>query len=199
MTTPKTIVLGFLAGLVGGALSVASLQFVHPSDEALIADFYATESAVHVSPHGLRKKMDDRATDYVLVDLRSREEYEREHIAGAVSIPAYSDPDTSAYGDVDRIVGAFRALPQDKHVIVYCYSIPCMTGRKIGKMLTEHGIYVQHLGIGWNDWRHDWNSWNHEHEWANTKVGDYVVSGSEPGEPTSTPTITPCSDGQFGC
>lgn len=195
----SVLLIGLTSGLVGGVFSAMVLQSYLHNDEYLIREFYRTESAVHVSPHGLRKKMDERKTDFILVDLRSQEEYEREHIAGAVSIPAYSDPDTSAYGDVDRIVGAFKALPQDKHVIVYCYSIPCMTGRKVGKMLTEHGIYVQHLGIGWNDWRYDWNSWNHEHEWANTKVGDYVVAGSEPGSFKSTPVITPCSEGQFGC
>lgn len=191
--------LGLLAGLAGGVLAVVFLQSYAPGNDALIRDFYRTENAVHVSPHGLRKKMDDRKADYILVDLRSKEEYEREHIAGAISIPAYSDPDTSAYGDVERIVGAFKALPQGKPIIVYCYSMPCMTGRKIGLMLTEHDIYVQHLGIGWNEWRHFWNLWNHEHEWASVKVSDYVVSGAEPGEATSKPTISPCSEGQFGC
>lgn len=192
--------LSILSGIIGGSVSTFGiLQWKAHDTESLIAEFYATESAVHVSPHGLRKKMDERKTDYTLVDLRSRQEYEKEHIAGAVSIPAYSDPDTSAYGDVERIVGAFTLLPQDKPIIVYCYSMPCMTGRKIGKMLTEHGIYVQHLGIGWNEWRHFWNLWNHEHEWGTTKVEEYVVSGSEPGEPTGTPSISPCVEGQFGC
>src|SRR3989344_9306235 len=118
---------------------------------------------------------------------------------GKYMVRSYTNPDTSAYGDVERIVGSFRALPEGKDAIVYCYSMPCMTGRKIGKMLTEHGIYVQHLGIGWNEWRHFWNLWNHEHEWSATKVEDYIVSGAEPGEPKSTPGISPCIDGEFGC
>jgi rhodanese-related sulfurtransferase len=198
-THALTITIGLFAGLVGGALSTTVLQPYLHSNTSLIRDFYLTENAVHVSPHSLRKKMDDRKTDYVLVDLRSQQEYEREHVAGAVSIPAYSDPDTSVYGDVDRIVAAFEALPKDKPIIVYCYSMPCMTGRKIGAMLTEHGIYVQHLGIGWNEWRHYWNLWNHEHEWSATKVEDYIASGPEPGEPKSEAGIAPCIEGEFGC
>ena len=118
---------------------------------------------------------------------------------GAVSIPAYKDKDHSDYDAVDRIVGAFKALPPEKHIVVYCYSMPCMTGRKIGKMLTDHGIYVQHLGIGWNEWRYHWTLWNHEHEWSKTKVLDYISTGTEPGEPKSKPTITPCGEGTFGC
>ncbi len=166
-----------------------------------VRDFYMAENAVHVSPHSLRGKMDKGVNDYILVDLRSAEEYEAEHIAGAVSIPAYRDRDTSDYGAVSRIAGSFAALPEGKRVIVYCYSTPCMTGRKIGKMLAERGIYVQHLGIGWNEWRHDWTSWNHEHEWNTTSVMDYLAFGSEPGVPKARVNASlscPISGG-FGC
>ena len=136
--------------------------------------------------------------------MRSQEEYEREHIIGAVNIPAYSDPNTSAYNDVDRIVGSFRTLISenpDKDIIVYCYSTPCMTGRKIGKMLVEHDIYVKHLGIGWNEWRYYWNLWNHEHEWDVKKVESYIWKGAEPGGFATTTQKNPsaCSAGGFGC
>lgn len=191
-----TTVIALIAGAVG---SFASMTLVQPGRNALIRDFYATENAVHVSPHSLRKKIENNDHSFILVDLRSAQEYEKEHIVGAVNIPAYSDPDTSAYGDVERIVAAFRALPKDQNIVVYCYSMPCMTGRKIGLMLTEHDIYVQHLGIGWNEWRFFWQLWNHEHEWAKTKVEDYVTNGKEPGSFQGTPSITPCIEGQFGC
>ena len=186
----------FLGGVAGGYLE---MQIYRPSTEALIRNFYDTENAVHVSPHSIRKKIAEGAQDFVLVDLRSQEEYEKEHIVGAVSIPAYKDKDHSDYGAVDRIVGAFTDLPQEKNIIVYCYSMPCMTGRKIGQMLTEHGIYVRHLGIGWNEWRHFWTLWNHEHEWSQTKVEEYTASGKEPGTFTGNPSIEPCVEGQFGC
>ncbi len=194
-----TMIIGLVAGLTGGVLAIAFLEPNLQSDASLIRDFYRTENAVHVSPHSLRKKMSETAQDFILVDLRSPQEYEQEHIAGAVSIPAYSDPDHSAYDEVDRIVSSFRALPPNKKIIVYCYSMPCMTGRKIGLMLTENGIYVQHLGIGWNEWRYFWNLWNHEGEWDNTNVEDYVVRGTQPGSFKGTPVIAPCTDGQFGC
>jgi hypothetical protein len=74
-----------------------------------------------------------------------------------------------------------------------------MTGRKVGQMLTENGIYVQHLGIGWNEWRHFWTLWNHEHEWSQTNVEQYIASGDEPGVFRGTPNIEPCIEGQFGC
>lgn len=198
---PRSI---FALALAGGAVagivsSLIILKAIPPSRSSLIREFYAVENAVHVSPHGIRKGIQEGKSDYILVDLRSAEEYEKEHIVGAINIPAYKDKDTSDYGAVDRIVDAFQSLPKDKSIIVYCYSMPCMTGRKVGQMLTEHGIYVQHLNIGWNEWRHFWTLWNHEHEWATTMVEEYIVTGKEPGSFRGTPVVAPCTEGEFGC
>lgn len=191
------VLLSLLSGVIG---AYATFTYLSKDKNHLIADYYATENAVTVSPHGLRKMMDKNDQSFVLVDLRSAEEYEKAHIVGAVSIPAYKNPDQSAYGDVERITDAFRKLPKDKDIIVHCYSVPCMTGRKIGKMLTEQGIYVKHLGIGWNEWKYDWNAWNHEHEWAVTKSEDYIVSGKEPGTPKKPEFSNPCPiGGDAGC
>jgi rhodanese-related sulfurtransferase len=175
----------------------------YKTDDQRVDDYYHTEVAVSVSPHGLRKKMAQGNTSFLLVDLRSQEEYEREHIVGARNVPAYADPEHSAYDQVDRIVNGFKELQErypDKQLITYCYSIPCMTSRKIGKILADHGIYVKHLEVGWNEWRYFWTLWNHEHEWEKTNVEDYVVSGAEPGIPKIDPDYTsPCIEGEFDC
>ncbi|MBI5079068.1 rhodanese-like domain-containing protein [Candidatus Wolfebacteria bacterium] len=196
----KIIIFSVVAAAVAGGFSGwAVVNFKTPSKEELIKEFYLIENAVHVSPHTIRKKMADGDTGgFILIDLRSAEEYEKEHIAGAISIPAYKDPEHSAYDEKDRIIGAFRQLPKDKDVIVYCYSMPCMTGRKIGQMLAENGIYVKHLGIGWNEWRYYWNLWNHDGE-ASSKMENYIVSGKEPGAPKTGGLPSPCGEGEFNC
>lgn len=196
----KTVGLSVAFGvLLGVSVVLLSEQYAKPDKNDFIAEYYRVENAVHVSPHGLRKLMDKGDQSFILVDLRSAEEYEKAHIVGAVNIPAYSDPDTSAYDEKERIVNQFRALPKGKDIIVYCYSTPCMTGRKVGLMLVDQGIYVKHLGIGWNEWRYHWNLWNHEHEWDKTKAEDYIVSGKEPGVPKSSELPAPCGVGEFGC
>lgn len=170
-----------------------------PSNKDLVKEFYLTENAVHVSPHHLRKAMTKGQTDdFILVDLRSPEEYKKEHIITAINIPAYKDPETSAYGDTERIIQEFWELDQNKEIIVYCYSMPCMTGRKIGKMLAENNIYVKHLGVGWNEWRYYWDLWNHDSE-APSQVEDYVISGAEPGIPEPKELPSSCGEGEFGC
>ncbi len=196
----KIIIIAALIGAIVGALTVFGvISYQKPSQEDLIKGFYNVENAVYISPHGLRQKMSKgEINGYILVDLRSAQEYEKEHIITAVNIPAYKDPDTSAYDEMDRILKEFQKLPKDKEVIVYCYSAPCMTGRKVGKMLAENGIYVKHLGIGWNEWRYSWNLWNHDGETPN-KMEDYIAKGKEPGKPKINELLSPCEEGKFGC
>jgi rhodanese-related sulfurtransferase len=199
----KTILISSIVGaVVGSGATFLSQNIQKPTERDLIKEFYEIENAVYISPHGLRQKMSKGQTnDYVLVDLRSQEEYEKEHIITAVNIPAYKDPNTSAYNERGRIIGQFQELIKsnpNKEIIVYCYSMPCMTGRKIGKMLAENGIYVKHLGIGWNEWRYFWNLWNHDSE-SPTKVEDFVMSGKEPGVPKAQELPSPCGEGEFGC
>jgi len=193
------LILAVVLAVISSAITSSIILNQSPTKEELMEDFYLTETAIHVSPHHLRKAISKGDDSFIIVDLRSQEEYEKEHILGAINIPAYKNPDKSAYGDVERIVGEFAKLPKDKDIIVYCYSIPCMTGRKVGKMLAEEGIYVQHLGIGWNEWRYYWDLWNHEHEWNVTDVMDYVASGSEPGEFEGALNSDTCAVGDFSC
>lgn len=199
----KIIVLSSIIGAFCGGVTVALTQnFQKPSKEDLIKEFYDVENAVHVSPHSLRQKMSQgKMDDFVLVDLRSQEEYEKSHIVTAVNIPAYKDANTSAYDEQARIIGQFKDLIKNnpnKDIIVYCYSMPCMTGRKIGKMLIESDIYVKHLNIGWNEWRYFWSLWNHDGE-TPTKMEDYIAKGKEPGTPKIKELPSPCGEGEFGC
>ena len=203
MNNTKIILLAIIFGVIANIItsSIILNQEEQETQEELIKEFYEIENAVYVSPHSLRKSMDKGINDFIIVDLRSQQEYEREHIIGSVSIPAYKDPDTSAYNERERIVDSFKKLIKEnpnKEIIVYCYSMPCMTGRKIGKMLAENNIFVKELGIGWNEWRYFWTLWNHEHETA--VVEDYVVSGSEPGIFKGLTNGQACPiEGEFGC
>jgi rhodanese-related sulfurtransferase len=190
-----------LAAIVGSLTTFILLKSQKPTKNDLIREFYEVENAVHVSPHSLRKMMDKKDASYVLVDLRSPQEYEKEHIVTAINIPAYKDPNTSAYDEKERIISEFDKLvklDKSRDIIVYCYSMPCMTGRKIGLMLSEKGIYVKHLGIGWNEWRYFWNLWNHDGE-TPSKMEDYIASGKDPGSPKGKGLPSPCTQGDLGC
>lgn len=121
------------------------------SENEKIASFYAHEVATKISPHGLRKKMAEGNTPFILVDVRSEEEYIDEHIIGAINIPAYIDKENSKHTDKERIILDFTKLKKEnpyKDIIIYCYSYTCMTGKKIGHLLATNNIFVQELGVG---------------------------------------------------
>lgn len=200
------VVIALIVGAIAGAASSVALGGMvvsEKSQDQLIKEFYDVETAVMVSPHGLRKAMAKGDDSFVLIDLRSQEEYEEEHIIGAVSVPAYRDRDHSDYGAVERIVSSVRVIQEKnpgKDLIVYCYSIPCMTGRKVGKILSDHGIYVKELGIGWNEWKYFWTLWNHPHEWNQTNPEDWTWSGPDPGVVEVDLTGSGCPiEGGLGC
>ncbi|MFT6361342.1 MAG: rhodanese-related sulfurtransferase [Candidatus Paceibacteria bacterium] len=198
------IITSAAVALLVSAIAIGLYHYSQNTDAQRISEFYHTEVATLVSPHGLRKDIAKGEQDFVLVDVRSQEEYEEEHIIGAVNVPAYVDPDTSAYGDVERIVKGFEDIMSEypnRDIIIYCYSTACMSGRKVGKMISDHGIYVKELGIGWNEWRYDWNAWNHPHEWDVTDVRDYIASGDQPGVYSALPGIDEgCSlSAEFDC
>lgn len=200
-----------LAGIVGvvSALVVLRLsteQVPHQeSQQEKIASYYEHEVATLVSPHHVRKAILNGERDFVLVDVRSYEEYEAEHIIGALSVPAYVDKENTQKTDKNRIIEAFGEIQREhpaKEIIVYCYSSACMTGRKIGNMLAQNGIYVHELGVGWNEWRYFWKQWNYPHEWDKINPEDYVSAGKEPGQFSAheKELPSPCNvNNEFGC
>ena len=199
------LLLSILFGVIAGGITafvVVDYQLNQPKSHGdLIKEWYVAENEVSVSPHGLRKHIGDG--NFLIVDLRSQEEYETQHVISARNVPAYATPDKSDYGAVDRIVGSFKELEKEakangQEIVVYCYSHGCMTGRKIGKLLAENGIYVKHLNIGWQEWRYYWNLWNHDGE-TGVNPEEFFASGPEPGVFDGDATGGCPIGGEFGC
>jgi rhodanese-related sulfurtransferase len=197
MNVKQTFKVFIWASIFGAFFGIISANFMInyymndlETQNSLIRDYYYTETATLVSPHHLRKDiMKGDSYKYNLVDLRLISEYEEEHIITAINIPvqlSINEKLALNYTDVsdeERIVEAFRVLENNgKETVIYCYSSACMTGRNVGRLLAENGIFVKELSVGWNDWRYDWNAWNYPSEWADVEVLDYIAVGSEPGK-----------------
>lgn len=191
MTTKQSIltyVLAFLFGLLGSVVGNAYLG--HRSQNTIIGEYYQSENAVRVSPSTLKKRINEKDTSFVLVDLRSKKEYDTEHIINAINIPAVSMTP-------EQVVKAFAALPKDKEIIVHCYSMACMLGRQTGKLLSENGIYVKELNIGWSEWRYYWGLWNPGE--PPEKGNEYIVSSPNTNATDAATIVAPCLVGQLGC
>lgn len=192
-----------ILGLIIGSLGVFWLNnHTAPTAEEKIADYYAVENLVAVSPYDIKTALQKNTQNtFVLVDLRTSEEYNTEHMTSAVNVPNYIDPKISGKSNSDRLVEVFTKIKNDnpnKDIIMYCYSAACMASRKVGLLLSQNGIATKHLNIGWYEWKYYWTIWNGE---DGTKSEDFITKGSEPGTPDLEKTIiSPCGvDDEFGC
>jgi rhodanese-related sulfurtransferase len=77
----------------------------------------------------------------VLIDVRPRQEYEAQHIEGAVSVP------------LDELDTFARAAPRRKQVVAYCRGPYCVYALQAVKRLRKRGIDAVRLDDGVPEWR----------------------------------------------
>lgn len=175
------IAVSAVIGALLGAFAVGS-GLVPQSQQQMIAGFYETAHAATVSPSDYIDGLQQGNPIGVLVDLRTKGEYDASHLVGAVNIPAGQM--TSG-----QLVAAFRQLPPNETIITYCYSSYCDLSDNVGLALSQNGIYAKHMTAGWYELNRDYSS--------------YVVNGSSPGTLNASSaapgTCSPTSGGQFGC
>lgn len=176
----------FFSGLIGGGVGIVAYKIWSEQPNQRIRHFYEGEMAAVVSPTTVKRMIDQKDERLLLVDLRSKAEYDREHIIGALNIPASSMSS-------EQVVAAFRKLPKDKEIIVYCYSFACTLGRQVGRQLARSGIYVKEMSVGWTEWRYTWDAWNGGA--APLDGRPYLATGSA----DLQAPIIPCTEGEFGC
>jgi len=90
----------------------------------------------------LKGKM-DRNDPFVLIEVLKEEEYEKEHIEGAINIPLAE-------------IGhrAKEKYPKDKEIIVYCASFDCQASPKAAQKLVTMGFTnVYDYAGGKADWK----------------------------------------------
>lgn len=175
----------FLMGVLGAILVLAVYNKLEARPEARIFSYYHDEMATIVSPNTLKKWVDAGDTSYILVDLRSKPEYDKEHFKTAINIPAGSL-------SKEEIVSEFKKLDQSKTIVIHCYSHSCTLGRTTGRLLSENGVFVKELSVGWSELRYFWSLWN---PGAKNEDGkSYIVSN-----PSATALPVPCTEGEFGC
>lgn len=84
-----------------------------------------------------------KGADVNLIDVRQREDYEKGHLPGAVSLPKE---------EWHTVAG----LSGDKVNVVYCYSTVCHLAARAALFFADKGFSVMELEGGFKEWRvHD--------------------------------------------
>ena len=184
---PVLIVVSLATGMLGAKYGISWYQNTHvETANDRVKNYYNDEMTSIISPVDVRALIDKKDQNYVLVDLRTKAEYDSEHVITAINIPAVNL-------DESQLLAEFKMIPQSKKVIVYCYSASCTLGRQVGQFLANKGIYVRDMDIGWSEWRYYWGLWNPGED---PKAGDnYIIKGI-----TNSPAPGGvCTQGKFGC
>ncbi len=98
-------------------------------------------SADGITEKELHKKL--KAGKTVLIDVRSRGEYDKGHITGALSMPV---------GELKKQAGK---LSKARELVVYCRGPYCLLSVNAVALLAAQGIPALRLVSGYSDWRGD--------------------------------------------
>ncbi len=94
-----------------------------------------------ISQQDLLKALDKSASDTIVLDVRTKKEFDNGHIAGAINV---------SHNEVEQNIKHLTQY-KDKKVVVYCRS-----GRRAGvaeSILIKHGFsHVMHLTGDMNGW-----------------------------------------------
>jgi len=88
-------------------------------------------------------EMKENEDDFTLIEVLSEDAYNKEHIPGAINIPADEIEDR-----------AESELDKDKVIVVYCANYHCKASTKAGNILTDMGFeYVLDYKAGKKAWK----------------------------------------------
>ncbi|MDF2722681.1 MAG: ArsR family transcriptional regulator [Paenibacillus sp.] len=89
-----------------------------------------------------------KAGTIVLLDVRPRDEYEADHIAGAISVPIH---------EIERHL---QSLPRDVEIAAYCRGPYCIYSAQAVQLLRSEGFAAYRLEEGVQEWR-EYNEQKH--------------------------------------
>ncbi|KRE25147.1 ArsR/SmtB family transcription factor [Paenibacillus sp. Soil522] len=92
-----------------------------------------------ISLEGFVKRMEKG--EVLLLDVRPREEYETDHIPGAISIP------------IEELEQHISSLPASKEIVAYCRGPYCLMSAQAVEILNREGHKAFRLEEGVHEWR----------------------------------------------
>lgn len=108
-----------------------------------------------------------------LVDIRSENSYQKEHIRYAISIPVSIDS-SGAIHDEARVLSDFKKLSSNRPIVIYGENQFSLTPHVLSEFLRKNGVQTKKLTVGWNEFRHLSNFWIPESMWNDIDVMLFV-------------------------
>jgi rhodanese-related sulfurtransferase len=110
-------------------------------DKNNLVSFFETKLEAEWGPVDLKRALESRAQDIIIVDTRAPEAYQEEHIPQSVNIPT---------AELSQRLGE---LPKNKEIVPYCWSITCHLATRAALTLAQEGYRVHELAGGIGTWK----------------------------------------------
>lgn len=125
-------------------MSTANFSFVLETPAASPEEaqqHFAAKLTVETDAWDVKTDLERERSDFIVIDTRSREDYEARHIAGAINLPR-------------RAMNAqtTKDLPKDKVMVTYCWHPGCNASTRGALRLAALGFRVKELVGGLEYW-----------------------------------------------
>ena len=108
-----------------------------------VVSFFETKLEAEWGPYDLKRALDNRPQEIVVLDTRDAESFQEERLPRAINIPT------------DQLEQRLSELPKNKEIVPYCWTITCHLATRAALLLAKKGYRVHELagGIGmWKDY-----------------------------------------------
>ena len=125
-------------------------------------EFLSSDTDQYIDPFVVKKVIDDKNSDWIIVDYRSEEEYTASHIKGAVNIPLYQDYKRAYETQVmmnDWVKQFEKVMSGKKMAVIYGYWQDATMGKKLASFLTKNRMSFRMLAVGFTDFKNNFNRW----------------------------------------
>lgn len=103
-------------------------------------EYFKAKLAYEMTPYSLNSLLTKKVTDLLVLDVRSADMYNENHIPTALNIP------------LADLAGKLATLPKDKTIVAYCGNFTCALAPKAALVLAEKGFRVMQLTGGMETW-----------------------------------------------
>lgn len=119
---------------------MATLTKIKKSDPAKAHDYFHAKNEFTTGPMELSHMLKEGEESIHAVDVRAKEDYDKEHIPGSVNLPR----DQWETG---------KGLAKDKTNILLCYSQQCHLAAKAAEKFSAKGYSVMEMDGGFKAWK----------------------------------------------
>jgi len=115
-----------------------------PLSQEEAARHFEGKLRLEVDPSDVHADIEKGVTTFILIDTRSKADYDREHIPGAINLPTRQmNAQTTAH------------LPKDRILVTYCFGLMCNGSTKGALNLAKLGFRVKEMSSGIEGWKYD--------------------------------------------